>query len=843
MHSKQLEQVLALTESNIEGLNPQQVILNRDKFGTNSLASEEKISIPKIFISQFLDLVVIILIIASVISALSSHIESAMVIVIVITLNAMLGTYQTVKSYHAVKSIKKMSSLKSKVIRDGQKMEINSSELVVGDLIFFESGDIIGADAYLIEANNLKVTESSLTGESVAIDKKVTVCEETRILAERENILYSSDQVVSGSGKAIIFAVGKNSEIGKISQILEGVESTKTVLQEKIEDFSKKLAFYILGICVLVFVLVYLKSHALMPSLLFAIALAVAAIPEALVPIITIILSLGSQKLAKENAIVKDLHSVETLGSVDIICTDKTGTLTVNKMKVVAFYQDFQEYSVSDHASQTLLASMVECNDAHLEGEIGDPTEVSLLEFAKNQNYINYNQRIDILPFDSDRKLMSILNNQNILYTKGAFDNLIELSDKILVNGEIKDLTETDKEKLKEINNNYASNGLRVLAYGFKQFSGNLTFAAENHLCFIGLTAMIDPPREEVIEAVKKCTQAGIKPIMITGDHKLTAKAIASKLGIFREDDLILEGKEIDAMDDGELSQIIEKVSVYARVSPENKIRIVKLLQKLNHLVAMSGDGVNDAPAIKQANIGIAMGITGSEVSKEAANMILVDDNYATIVQAVINGRNIFRNIKNSINYLLSGNLAAIIIVLAFSLFTSDLPFTTIHLLFMNLVTDSLPAIALGMEEKDDSLLVENPKNLKNILDHKNLKSVIFAGIMIAIVTIAAYLITKSYYGSFAASTVAFLVLTLSRLLHGFSCRNHLPIYKYSFLGNKASNVAFILGILAITVILFVPYLSYLFEIAPLNLMIISIAIISSIFGFFLVQLGKILGF
>ncbi|NLL30973.1 MAG: cation-translocating P-type ATPase, partial [Clostridiales bacterium] len=649
------------------------------------------------------------------------------------------------------------------------------------------------------------------------------------------NMVFSGSLVTYGRALVVITSTGMNTEIGKIANLMEETQEKATPLQVSLDDFSKKLAIGILGVCVIVFFL-SLRTNSPLDSLMFAVALAVAAIPEALSSIVTIVLAIGTQKMAKENAIVKKLRAVEGLGSVSVICSDKTGTLTQNKMTVKkAFvnnrFIDGEELNVEDVVENYLLKSSILCNDATSKDgkEIGDPTEVAFVNLGHKLSISELElrdtyERLAEVPFDSDRKLMSTLHffdDKYIMFTKGALDVLLDRTKFIKTSDGVRNITYEDKQSILNANKELSENGLRVLAFAYREFPENkdITMEDEENYTFIGLISMIDPPREESAAAVADCIVAGIKPVMITGDHKITASAIAKQIGILRDGDRAMEGVELDKMSDEDLRNNVEHISVYARVSPEHKIRIVRAWQDKNQIVAMTGDGVNDAPALKQADIGIAMGITGTEVSKDAASVILTDDNFATIVKSVANGRNIYRNIKNSIKFLLSGNASGILSVLYTSLLALPMPFKAVHLLFINLLTDSLPAIAIGMEPAQGDLLKEKPRARNaGILDKKFVKEIVFEGLVIAIFTMLAFYNGLGTDNNAAvASSMAFSTLCLARLFHGFNCRGNRSLFSLGLFGNKFSWLAFAAGLVFLNSVLFIPALRNLFEVAVLT--------------------------
>lgn len=690
---------------------------------------------------------------------------------------------------------------------------------------------MISGDGRIIECSSLQINESALTGEVESVDKTTDVITGQVVVGDQKNMVFSSSLVTNGTGRYIVTHIGMQTEIGKIASMLNNAKERKTPLQKSLDDFSGKLSIGIFFISLIVLCLnLFLAKQSLIDSLMIAVALAVAAIPEALSSIVTIVLSVSTQKMVKENAIIKNLNSVESLGCVSVICSDKTGTLTQNKMtpQTIYFYNHLMKISELDnrhHDHSVLLKSCLLCNNAVINGEqrIGDPTELALIdlvhEYTKNDIEFKHTAvRTSELPFDSDRKLMSI-SSLNHIYTKGAPDVIIKRCSTILINGIKEPITKRHLDAIEKENQRCANNGLRVLGFAYKDYRGNqVTLEDEHDLTFIGLVSLMDPPRIESQDAVAKCKIAGIKPIMITGDHVVTARAIATQIGIYEDGDLSIEGYELDKMSEEELDEKLPHISVYARVAPEHKIRIVKAWQKRGDIVAMTGDGVNDAPALKQSDIGVAMGITGTEVSKDAASMILTDDNFSTIVKAVITGRNVYRNIKNSINYLLSGNFAGILCVFIASLLLLPTPFFPVHLLFMNLITDSLPAIAIGMETGKNGVLKEKPRSSSDsILNKQTVLQITFEGIIIAICTMCAYLFGLKQ-DPLVASTMAFATICLARLLHGFNCRSNLPLTKIGFYTNRSSIYAFLIGFSLLHVILFVPFMHSLFMIQTISI-------------------------
>ena len=851
-YQKSIQEVLSEFDASRNGLTSFQVDDRQKQYGLNEMDQQEKESPLQIFLSQFKDLLVIVLIVAGFISMATGEIVSSIVIFIVITINAILGTVQTLKARKSLESLSKLSMPHVKVIRDGQLHQIVSNELTIGDLVYVEAGDVIEGDGRLIECANLQVNESALTGESLPQEKQLEVIAGEVGIADQTNMVFSSGLVTNGTGKYIVTKIGMNTEIGKIATMLENAKERKTPLQLTLEDFSKKLTISICVICAIILAMNVIVAHEdIWDALLIAVALAVAAIPEALNSIVTIVLSISTQKMVKEHAIIKQLNAVESLGCVSVICSDKTGTLTQNKMKVMELFLNNEVIKpemldVKDHSHDVLLKSCLLCNNAVSTGstQIGDPTEIALLDLfdrygEKDADYHVEAIRIKELPFDSTRKMMSI-NSENHLYTKGAVDVILDRCDQILIHDKKRPITEEDIKLIKEQNESFAKEGLRVLGFAYKTMKPKeLSLEDENDLTFVGMVAQMDPPRLESKDAVSKCKMAGIKPIMITGDHIITATSIAKEIGIFEDGDICLEGKELETMSDSALDEILPKVSVYARVAPEHKIRIVEAWQKRNEIVAMTGDGVNDAPALKQSDIGVAMGITGTEVSKDAASMILTDDNFSTIVKAVITGRNVYANIKNSITYLLSGNFSAILAVVFTSLALLPTPFMAVHLLFINLITDSLPAIAIGMEKGKDDVLKQKPrKRDDSILNAKTMIKIGYEGLIIFSGVMAAYFIGLQT-SDLMASTMAFSTLCLSRLLHGFSSRGNAPFWKLG--KNESSIYAFLTGAVLLVLILFIPNMHGLFSIGPITLTQFFIVVGLSLATFVIVQITKVI--
>ena len=855
-YQKDSVQVLNDLDSNLTGLTQEEVTSRLKNYGRNVLKEKPKTPTWKLFLESFKDPLVIILLVAAMTQVFLGDTVESLIIFAVLGINAVLGVVQTKKADSSLDSLKKLSVPEAKVIRNNEKLTISSQELVPGDIVLLEAGDYVPADGRIIESQTLKVIEGMLTGESEPVLKNADTINEESSLGDQKNMVFSGSMVVYGRATYVVTSCGMNTQVGKIANLLETAENKQTPLQQKLDDFGKKLGVAIVILAALIFALEVFRGGDLMNSFMFAIAIAVAAIPEALTSIVTIVLASGTNTMAKRQSIIRKLPAVETLGSTSVICTDKTGTLTQNKMTVVESYlygpdsdkfngfdyikdytntnsnnsentSDGTEIAVCACAIQEryLSLSSILCNDSDVneEGiEIGDPTEVALINYAEKYD-VDYKSirenytRISEIPFDSDRKLMTTVNlidDENIMFPKGAPDVIFKRCKYALKYDEVVEISDEILDEYKKINENFSNRALRVLAFAYKNVADEFgpSLDDENNLILIGLMAMIDPPREEVFDAVKEAKSSGIKTIMITGDHKTTAAAIAREIGIMEKDDLALTGQELDSLTDEELDNKLEKISVYARVSPENKIRIVKAWQKKGKVTAMTGDGVNDAPALKQANIGIGMG-SGTEVAKDASAMVLVDDNFATIVNAIEVGRTVYNNIKKSITYLFSGNLGGIITIL-FAVFAGWAnPFTTIQLLFINLVTDSLPAIALGFEKPEKDTMNKPPRDPnESILCKDTLKVVLTRGSIIGIVTILAQYIGMQTSDALGAA-MAFITITLSRIIQTFAARsNSETILSLGVTSNKYALGAVIicLGMLSLT---FLPFMRGIFAI------------------------------
>ena len=859
------ERVLARLHTSERGLTTHEAKIILDETGENTLKEQIQKKAWQVFLEQFQDLLVIILMVAAVISMMSDNVESTIVIFAVILLNAVLGTTQHQKAQKSLNSLKALSSPAARVLRDGQTIEIPSSLVVPGDILLLEAGDLVVADGRILECHNLMVNESSLTGESDNVEKQSDTLSSSPVpLAEQSNMIFSGSLITGGRATAVVTATGMDTEIGKIAAMMNAAEEKKTPLQVSLDQFGSRLAAMIMLICALVFILSLYRRTPILESLMFAVALAVAAIPEALGSIVTIVQAMGTQRMAKEHAIIKDLKAVESLGCVSVICSDKTGTLFFNDTAAPEIYTDSHlmkpfGLNLCHPVHRYLLYASVLTTDAQpvkavpsspMSGaraaalpdhRLGDPTEAALLEMAEMAGtdislLRSELPRLEELPFDSSKKRMCTLhkiNDKYLVFIKGALDVLLEKSSGILTTAGVRPLNGLQKQQILEQNKIWSSQGLRVLAMVYKEIQDPSSWEnqTEQDTIFLGMAAMMDPPRIESKTAVVNARRAGIRPVMITGDHKITAIAIAQKIGLFRTGDLAVTGPELDSMNDSWLLENLNRISVYARVSPEHKIRIVKAWQSRGHIVAMTGDGVNDAPALKQADIGVAMGITGTEVSKDAASMILTDDNFATIIKAVANGRNVYRNIRHAIQFLLSGNIAGIFSVLYTSLRALPMPFAPVHLLFINLLTDSLPAIAIGMEPQEEGLLDQPPREpTEGILTKPFLSRILLQGGLIAACTMIAFHFGLETGGAGTASTMAFATLTLARLFHGFNCRSEHSIIRLGFSGNLWSVMAFEAGVVLLSAVLFLPGLQVLFAVADLNLhQLLTIAIFAVI--------------
>ena len=859
---EEVEKELGTNKEN--GLSSKKVEENRVKYGLNELKEKKKESLIQKFIDQFKDFSIIVLIIAAIVSGVVGVMQGegftdTVIILIVVLLNAVIGVAQESKAEKSLEALKKLSAHAAKVIRNGKETAIPARELVPGDLVIIETGDYISADLRVIEAVNLKSQEASLTGESVPVEKRTDAIQETEVgVGDRKNMLFSSSLITYGRGKAIVVKTGMNTEVGKIADMINQTEDQETPLQKKLNSLGKTLGMAALTICAVIFVIGLLQGKEIINMFMTAVSLAVAVIPEGLVAVSTIVLAIGVQKMVKKNAIVKKLPAVETLGSSTVICSDKTGTLTQNKMTVEKIFcndvtADIEKAETNEDFRKLIYDCML-CNDSRVleNGEIaGDPTETALVDLALKLDYpvsiMRENPRVAEVPFDSNRKLMSTVNGKDgkyIVYTKGGLDEILRKCDSYLYKGSVRHNLSDYAEWIRTNNEHMANEALRVLAFAYKEIdhvpSKYEMENLESGLTFIGMVGMIDPPREEAKKAVEKCKHAGIKTVMITGDHKATAVAIAKKIGILENDNEALTGLELDKISDEQLAKDVRKYSVYARVSPEHKVRIVKAWQKNGEIVAMTGDGVNDSPALKTADIGCAMGKVGTEVAKEAADVILTDDNFATIVSAVEEGRRIYDNILKVIQFLLSCNVGEVIVLLLATLFAPTIGrvfgiydismiqvLLPIHILWINLVTDTFPALALAFDPANKDIMDRRPvKKDEGIFTKGRTFRIVYQGFMIGLLTLAAYLIgigsTKTAIGNLTleetkievGQTMAFTVLAFSELIHVFNIRdNKNSIFKTGILGNSILIYAVVISALLMGVILVIPQLREIFSI------------------------------
>ena len=864
--NKNVEDVEKELKTNLEkGLNDEEVKTRQEKYGLNELKTKKKKSLIQKFLEQFKDFSIIVLIIAAIVSgavgiAEENGITDTIIILIVVIVNAIIGVTQEAKAEKSLEALQKLTDHASKVIRNGNVQVIPAKELVPGDIVLLDTGDYIPADLRIIEAINLKSQESSLTGESVPVEKNTKVIEDEETgIGDRLNMLFSSSLITYGRGKGIVVETGMTTEVGKIAGMLDSTEEQVTPLQEKLNKLGKTLGIAALLICVFIFVIGLIQGKEPIHMFMTAVSLAVAAIPEGLVAVSTIVLAIGVQKMVKKNAIVKRLPAVETLGSATVICSDKTGTLTQNKMTVEKIFINKNTFNLSDIKDinddiNKLVYSNMLCNDTKIgnEGELtGDPTETALVDMAFKLDFdpsiYDRMPRVEEIPFDSNRKLMTTVNEINgkyIVYTKGGVDELLKRCNSYLENGEVKEDIEEYAKTIRQHNENMAKEALRVLSCAYKEIdhkpSKEEMKEIENNLTFIGMVGMIDPPREEAKKAVEKCKTAGIKTVMITGDHKITATAIAKKLGILEKEEEAITGLDLEKMTDEELAKNVRKYSVYARVSPEHKVRIVKAWQKNGEIVAMTGDGVNDSPALKTANIGCAMGIVGTDVAKEAADVILTDDNFATIVSAVEEGRRIYDNILKVIQFLLSSNVGEIVVLFLATLFTPLFAkwfgitnitkleiLLPVHILWINLVTDSLPALALAFDPANSDIMQRKPeKPGKGIFTKGMSWRVIYQGAMIGLLTLIAFMIglgttTEPINGLTleeskieVGQTMAFVTLALSELVHVFNVRdNKKSIFKTKVFNNSKLIWAILASAALMIVILAIPMLRTIFSI------------------------------
>lgn len=830
-----IDDVIRDYNSSLKGLTTDSVFINQ-KYGKNIISEKKKKSFLLIFLEQFNNLLVIVLLIASVLSFFTGSLENTIVILVVLFLNAMLGTIQYFKAERSLATLKKLSSFNVFVLRNNEIQSIPSEELVCGDVVIIKSGDVLASDGRLLEANNLEIDESILTGESITTSKDIKPINNKVIIAEQRNMVFRGTRVINGKGKYLCTKVGMDTEIGKIANLLSNVKKKKSPLEKNIDKFSRQLAFLILSICVVVFGISVYRKITIMDSLIFSISLAVAAIPEALQTIVTIVLAISTEKMAKEKAIVKDIKAIETLGNIDVICTDKTGTITQNKMVV----KELHHFKNKDLAIKCLAL----CNDGIISEKQDENdtinTDQAILRYLNSQE-IDYKllkqeyRKLSEINFSSKLKYSVKLvkdNNKNIAYIKGGSDVIINKCSNF--NG-------LNVNYINRIVENESNKGYRVLALAYKEINSlKVNVTDIDDLTFIGLITLLDPPKEGVREAIEECIDYNVKPIMITGDNLYTAKTIGREVGIFQHNDLCLTGEQLEKLSDKELREKVDKISIYARVTPSDKIRIVTALQDQGHTVAFLGDGVNDAPALKKSDVGVAMGISGTDVSKEASSVILMDDNYQTIVSAIKKGRKIYQNIQNAILYLIAGNIAGIFLVLYTTILNLPMPFAAVHLLFINLINDSLPAIAIGIEEKIGSVKdIKHPRNVnEGILSSRIVKRITIEGLIIALCCIASYHV--GYLNSmYVARTMVFVTISIARLFYSFNCIGRFSIFKrkrYKKGFNKTLCVSIIVGVCLVSILIFVPNLHQMFDISNLSKIEILVSLGLAFVPLFLIQ-------
>ena len=844
------------------GLSSNEALRRLEKYGKNKLVTKKKKTLFKQFLSQLKDVMIYILIIAAIISAFLGEISDALIILLVIVINAVIGVVQESKAEKALDALKELSTPKALVKRDGSLKEILSEDIVPGDIVIIDAGRYIPGDLRLIDTANLKIEESAFTGESVPSEKDASFLPDKEIpIGDQNNMAFMSTLATYGRGVGVVVGTGMNTEIGKIAKMIEQEENDETPLQKKLSELGKILGFLAVGICILIFIISFFQGRDLLEMFLTSISLAVAAIPEGLPAIVAIVLALGVQRMVKKNAIIRKLPAVETLGSVSIICSDKTGTLTQNKMTVTTVYTNDSyikesDFNLNDNESKLLVDCMVLCNDATYseKSQTGDPTEIALLESPFKLNILKEKlekdfKRIDEIPFDSDRKLMTTVNlidNKARVFTKGALDSILSICNKISINGKLLDFTKEYKAKVLENSNIMSDKALRVLAFAYKDISKeNIVLdSLEKDLVFIGMVGMIDPPRLEVKDSIKLCKSAGITPVMITGDHKNTAFAIANELGIAENISQAITGHEIDKFKEEEFNEKIINYRVFARVSPEHKVKIVKAFKSHGNIVSMTGDGVNDAPSLKAADIGVAMGITGTDVSKGASDMILTDDNFSTIVSAVEEGRKIYLNIKKSIVFLLSCNLGEILTLFTAILLNWNSPLQPIHILWVNLITDSFPALALGVDKTKEDVMNNPPRNPKESIFVKSDKvQLIINGVLIGGITLFAFKLGERLYADslIHAQTMAFVVLSVSQLFLSLSLRsNTKSAFSLGLFSNKYLVYSILLGIFLQVIIISISFIANIFKVTHLLLYDWIVVILVSLIPFAINEILKL---
>ena len=827
-YTKSKEELFKELSTSEKGLAKEEALKRLQTNGKNVINKSKKISIFKMIIGQLTDKMIIILFIASILSFILGEAAEGIVILIIIVINAVISIFQEKKAADAVEALRNMNAPMATVIRDGSAQDIHSADLVIGDIVFLEAGDIVPADIRLFKDNELMIDESALTGESEAVNKDaLAILKDGLALGDRVNMAYSSTIVNYGTGLGVVTSVGMNTEVGKIAHMLENTDELDTPLKRKLEAVGKTLSIVGIIVSILIFIIGLLYGKDIISLLMISISLAISVIPEGLPATATIVMALGVQRMAKKNALVKKLPAVETLGSASVICTDKTGTLTQNKMTVVKtlFYDEFILNKEGNIPNEFLLGCML-CNNASLnKSSTGDPTEVALLEYVKKENNDLFNTKFNRVfeqPFDSVRKRMSVIcevNGKRICYTKGALEELLELCPYILKDNEVILLTDEIKVKILDKCEKLSSEAYRILGFAYKNVDTIYKEGdnVEDNLIFIGISSMIDPPREEVMPAIKTFKEAGIKVVMITGDHRLTAKAIAKKLGIYSDDDLVMTGEELHRISDEELIKKAPRITVFARVAPEDKLRIVKAYKANGEVCAMTGDGVNDAPALKQADIGVAMGKVGTDVAKEAADMLLLDDNFTTIEVAVKEGRRVYSNIQKVIQFLLSGNIAEVLVVFFSVVFNLSVPLMAVHILFINLVTDTLPALALGVDPENPDDMKKKPVKEGSLFEKGLVTRVVFYGILLAFISLIAYIIgVKNGYKD--GITMAFLVLCLSQIVHALNQHSStLSVFSKKHPKNKYLYMAMFVSFIILMFVVLVPPIANFFSLVSLS--------------------------
>lgn len=875
-YSKQVDEILkGLEVDSKTGLSNDEVRIRREKFGSNNLVSKKKKPFIRMFLEEFKSFMVIILLIAAVVSGIIGTINGeglldTYIILGILIINALIGAVQEKKAESSLEALQKMSSPHSKVLRDGSIVEVTTTELVPGDIVILETGDIVPADIRLLEAVNLKVQESSMTGESLPVEKQTeAIISDDVPLGDRTNMAFTTGMVTYGRGQGIVVETGMNTEVGKIATMIQNTVDTETPMEKSLDKLGKTLGIAVIIICVLIFVVGIMYGNPILTVFMVAVSLAVAAIPEGLPAVSTIVLSVGVQRMVKRNAIIRTLPSVETLGSASVICSDKTGTLTQNKMTVISGFtleNNIKELNNNNELSEdekTLIEIAVICSDAHLskdkenEETTGDPTETSLidigLKFGIDKNIEEEkHKRVNEIPFDSERKRMTTINKmQNNVFrvnVKGGLDEILSVSTQILDSGKIRPITEKDIKDIENANLDMANKALRVLGMAYKNldssFDNGNTDNLEKDLVFVGMLGMIDPARPEAIDAVSRCREAGITPVMITGDHKLTAIAIAKEVGIFKEGNIAITGSELEKYSDEELFEKVKNISVYARVAPEHKVRIVKAWQSHGEIVSMTGDGVNDAPALKQADIGVSMGIVGTEVAKDASDMILTDDNFATIVSAVEEGRRIYDNILKAVQFLISSNIGEIVLLLVASVLNWGIPLIAIQILWVNLVTDSLPALALSIDPAEKDIMQRKPRDpIQGFITKGLIWRVMYQGIMIGVLSLISYRIGFLEAGEKLGQTMAFITIVFAQLIHVNNIHsNTKSLFKFNPLKNKTLILAILASSALMLTVVFVPTFAAAFKLVSIDTTHWIICLSLAFAPVLVVELFKLLG-